>query len=96
MPSSGLQLIWIGLPSTDVLGFTHIVPPGRDFGVPRHPLEFRGSVSGKVDVLAPIVANWGGYFDTDPVLSGPGREGLSIWATRPRSKNSRRFGDPDV
>jgi hypothetical protein len=26
MPSSGLQSIWIGLPSTGVLGFTHIVP----------------------------------------------------------------------
>ena len=28
MPSSGLQSIWIRLPSTDVLGFTHIVPQG--------------------------------------------------------------------
>ena len=26
MPSSGLHSIWIGSPSTDVLGFTHIVP----------------------------------------------------------------------
>ena len=32
MPSSGLQSIWIRLPSTDVLGFTHIVPQGGTAG----------------------------------------------------------------
>jgi hypothetical protein len=32
MPSSGLHSIWIGLPSTDVLGFTHIVPQGGTAG----------------------------------------------------------------
>ena len=32
MPSSGLQSIWVRLPSTDVLGFTHIVPQGGTSG----------------------------------------------------------------
>jgi hypothetical protein len=32
MPSSGLQSIRIGLPSTRVLGFTHIVPQGGTSG----------------------------------------------------------------
>ena len=32
MPSSGLDTLWIGLPSTDVLGFAHIVPQGGTSG----------------------------------------------------------------
>jgi len=71
IPSSGLQSIWIRLPSTDVLGFTHIVP--------------RGGTSEICDTLwnpgAPCRA-----LKHHHTVPGPFRAracGPSVWATEP-------------
>jgi hypothetical protein len=65
MPSSGLQSIWIRLPSTDVLGFTHIVPQGGTSGF--HDTVWNpGAPYGEIVVVSSLWSEALGDLHTEP------------------------------